>query len=160
TVSSASGKALQVLFKEPIPEAIAANVRTVRFTPNPSKIVKADPVVEWEIRVPAHGTVTVGYQATVAPAGATRARLTRWVTDLNQLAATEKPGPVQGSGSGSSVTVPDVRWHTQSQATATLQHDRLTVIPTTTGNCAASSDGLVVGQSPPTGTSVHPGSPV
>ena len=86
TASSASGKTLLVLFKEPIPAAIAANLQTVRFTPAPSKIVNADPVVEWKMRVPAHGTVTVGYQATVAPAGATRARLTRWETDFNQLA--------------------------------------------------------------------------
>jgi hypothetical protein len=160
TASSASGKALQVLFKEPIPEAIAANLQTVRFTPAPSKIVKADPVVEWEMRVPAHGTVIVGYQATVTPAGATSARLTRWVTDFHQLAVTVKPGPVQGSDSGSSVPVPDVSGQTQGQATAILQHDRLTVNATTTSNCAASSDSLVVGQSPPKGTSVHPGSPV
>ena len=164
TASSASGKALLVLFKEPIPEAIAANLQTVRFTPAPSKIVKADPVVEWKIRVPAHGTVTVGYQATVAPAGVTTARLTRWVTDFNQLAATVPPGPVQGSGSGTGsgswVVVPYVSGQTQSQATATLQDRGLTVNPATTSNCAASSDGLVVGQSPAEGASVHPGSPV
>ena len=172
TASSASGKALLVLFKEPIPAAIAANLQTVRFTPAPSKIVNADPVVEWKMRVPAHGTVTVGYQATVAPAGATRARLTRWVTDFNQLAVTVKPGPVQrsgsgsrtgsgsGSGSGNCVVVPDVSGQTQSQATATLQDDGLTVNPATTSNCAPSSDGLVVGQNPSGGMSVHPGSAV
>jgi hypothetical protein len=172
TASSASGKALLVLFKEPIPAAIAANLKTVRFTPAPSKIVNADPVVEWKMRVPAHGTVTVGYQATVAPAGATRARLTRWLTDFNQLALTLKPGPVQrsgsgsgtgsgsGSGSGNWVVVPDVSGRTQSQATATLQDDALTVNPATTSNCAPSSDGQVMGQNPSGGTSVHPGSPV
>ena len=158
TASSASGKAVQVLFKEPIPEAIAASLQTVHFTPAPSKIVKADPVVEWEMRVPAHSTITVGYQATVAPDGATNARLTRWVTDFNQLAATVKPGPVQESGS--SVVVPDVSEQTQSRATATLQNDGLTVNPTTTSNCAASSGGLVVGQSPPKGKSVHRGTSV
>jgi hypothetical protein len=172
TASSASGKALLVRFQEPIPTVIAANLRTVRFTPAPSKIVKADPVVEWKMRVPAHGTVTVGYQATVAPAGATRVRLTRWVTDFNQLAATVKSSPVRrsgsgsgkgsgsGSGSGSWVAVPDVSGQTKNQATATLQDDGLTVNPATTSSCAASSDGLVVGQSPQGGTSVHPGSPV
>jgi Caspase domain/PASTA domain len=169
TASSASGKALPVLFKEPIPVAIAANLQTVRFTPAPSKIVNADPVVEWELQVPAHGTVTVGYQATVAPAGTTRARLARWVTDFNQLAVTVKPGPVQGSGSGSHtgsgpgsgsgnmVVVPDVSGQTQSQATATLQSHGLTVNPATTSNCPASSDGQVVGQNPSAGMSVHPG---
>jgi hypothetical protein len=95
TASSASGKTLLVPFEEPIPAAIAANLKTVRFTPAPSKIVNADPVVEWELRVPAHGTVTVGYQATVAPVGATMIRLTQWVKDFNQLAPTFKLGPVQ-----------------------------------------------------------------
>jgi len=166
TASSTSGKALHVLFREPIPEAIAANLQTVRFTPAPSKIVKADPVVEWKMRVPAHGTVTVGYQATVAPAGATRARLTRWVTDFNKLAATVKPGPVKrsgpgsGTGSGNGVAVPNVSGQTQSAAAATLQDDGLTVSSATTSNCPASSDGQVVGQSPPEGTSVHPGATV
>jgi hypothetical protein len=170
TASSASGKTLLVPFEEPIPATIAANLKTVSFTPAPSKIVKADPVVEWEIRVPAHGTVTVGYQATVASAGVTRARLTRWVTDFNQLAVTVKPGPVQSSGSstgsgssggsGNSVVVPDVSGLTQSKATTTLQDSGLTVNPATTSNCAASSDGQVVGQSPSEGTSVHQGSVV
>jgi hypothetical protein len=164
--SSTSGKALHVLFKEPIPAAIAANLKTVRFTPAPSKIVKADPAVEWKMRVPAHGTVTVSYQVTVAPAGATRARLTQWVTDFNKLAATVKSGPVRrsgsgpGKGSGSGVVVPDVSGQTQSQATANLQNDGLTVNPAPTSNCPASSNGLVVGQTPAGGTSVQPGAAV
>ena len=95
TASSASGKTLLVSFEEPIPAAIAANLKMVRFTPVPSKIVNADPVVEWGLRVPAHGTVTVGYQVTVAPARATRSRLARWVKDFNTLAPALKPGPVQ-----------------------------------------------------------------
>ena len=168
TASSASGKTLLVQFEEPIPAAIAANLKMVRFTPAPSKIVKADPVVEWHMRVPAHGTVTVGYQATVAPAGATRARLTRWVTDFNQLAVTVKPGPVKrsgsssgtGSSSGNWVVVPDVSGQTQSHATTTLQDDGLTVNPAPTSNCAASSNGQIVGQTPAEGTTVHPGSAV
>jgi hypothetical protein len=168
TASSATGKTLLVQFEEPIPAAIAANLNTVRFTPAPSKIVKADPVVEWKMRVPAHGTVTVGYQATVAPAGATRARLTRWVTDFNQLAVTVKPGPVKRSGSSSDtgssggnwVAVPGVSGQTQSHATTTLLDDGLTVNPATSSNCAASSNGQVVGQTPSEGTTVHQGSAV
>jgi hypothetical protein len=180
TASSASGKALQVPFQEPIPSAIAASLKTVRFTPAPSKILNADPVVEWEMQVPAHGTITIGYQATVAPDGATSARLAQWVTDFNQLAVTTKPGPVQSSGSGSSsgsssgsgsnsgsgsssgntVMVPDVTGHTQSSATATLQNDDFTVNPATTSNCAESSAGLVVGQNPSGSTPVQPGSSV
>jgi hypothetical protein len=95
TASSASGNTLPVVFEEPIPVAITSNLHGVRFNPLPSTVVKADPVVEWKIRVPAHGTVTVGYQVTVAPDGATMARLTRWVKDFNTLAAALKIGPVQ-----------------------------------------------------------------
>jgi eukaryotic-like serine/threonine-protein kinase len=58
------------------------------------------------------------------------------------------------------VSVPYVKGQTQSQATATLQDNGLTVNPTTTSNCAASSDGLVVGQNPPEGASVQPGDSV
>jgi beta-lactam-binding protein with PASTA domain len=94
--------------------------------------------------------------------------VTRWVADFNKLAVTVKPGPVKRSGpgsgtrsgSGSGVVVPDASGQTQSQATATLQDDGLTVNPATTSNCTANSDGLVVGQSPPPGTSVHPGASV
>jgi hypothetical protein len=172
TASSASGKTLKVLLKEPIPAAIAANLQTLRFTSVQPKIMNSGRAVKWELRVPAHGSITVGYQATVAPAGATRARLTQWVTDFNQLAATVKPGPFQESGSGSSkgsgshsgsgnlVVVPDVNGQTQSQATTNLQADGLAVSPATTSNCAASSAGLVVGQSPPGTASAHPGSTV
>ncbi len=95
TVSSASSKTLLVPFEEPIPAAITSNIHMVRFIPRPSTIVNADPVVEWKIRVPAHGTVTFGYQVAVAPSGATTARLTRWVKDFDTLAATLKIGPVQ-----------------------------------------------------------------
>jgi hypothetical protein len=94
-VTSAAGKALLVPFEEPIPSAITSNVHVIRFVPPPSRIVTADPVIEWTIRVPAHGTVTVGYQVTVAPTGATTARLARWVKDFDTLAAALKIGPVQ-----------------------------------------------------------------
>jgi Bacterial Ig-like domain (group 2) len=43
--------------------------------------------VEWQLRVPAHGTAVVGYRVTVAADGATRARLTRWARDLDALVA-------------------------------------------------------------------------
>ena len=54
------------------------------------------------------------------------------------------------------MVVPDVSGQTHSQAAATLQNDGFTVNPVPTSNCAASSEGLVVGQRPPGGTSVPP----
>jgi serine/threonine protein kinase len=88
TASSATGKALRVPFRDAIPAAIAATTQTVHFTPVPAKIVQADPVVQWRLRLPAQGTITVGYRAVVGPAGATMTRLARWVKAFASLQAT------------------------------------------------------------------------
>jgi serine/threonine protein kinase len=85
TASSATGKALRIEFSEPIPEAIAASLHSVRFEPAPSRIIRADPLVQWDLSLPARGTIEVGYQATVRPAGATQARLEQWAKDFNAL---------------------------------------------------------------------------
>ena len=83
TASSATGKALNAWFKESIPTAIASTVQTLRFTSAPARIVRSDPVVQWYLRLPAHGAVTIGYVATIAPEGATAARLASWARGLN-----------------------------------------------------------------------------
>jgi hypothetical protein len=55
--------------------------------------VKADPVVEWLLRLPSHGTVQVGYHATVPGLGVTKARLIGLVKDFDALqAAAAGPG--------------------------------------------------------------------
>ena len=64
--ASSAGQALEVPFQEAIPSSIASSLQTVRFSPAPTRIVRADPVVEWELQVPAEGSVTVGYDATVS----------------------------------------------------------------------------------------------
>ena len=74
-VANPAGKAVAVWFKDSIPEAATSNVKAIRFHPASVKVLRADPVVEWYLRLPAHGTVTVGYVAVVAPGGATTARL-------------------------------------------------------------------------------------
>jgi PASTA domain len=71
-----------------------------------------------------------------------------------------KSGSASCSAATASVVGPDVTGQTQSVATATLQDDGLTVNPATTTNCAASSAGLVAGQSPSANASVHPDSAV
>ena len=85
TASSATGKAARVKLEEPIPEAIASSVQSVHFRPAPSRIIRADPLVEWDLALPARGTIDVGYQATVGPAGATRARLAQWAKEFDAL---------------------------------------------------------------------------
>jgi len=76
-----------VAFQDEIPAAVAATTHTVVFRPAPAKIVKADPVVEWLLRLPSHGTVQVGYHATVPALGVTRARLMSLVKDFDALQA-------------------------------------------------------------------------
>jgi serine/threonine protein kinase len=90
TASSATGKPIRVPFTDAIPGDIATTLQTVRFRPIPSQVVKADPVVEWKLQLPAQGAVPVGYQATVRPDGASQARLQRWVKLLDAMQATLK----------------------------------------------------------------------
>ncbi len=85
TARSSTGKNMRARFEEVISAAIAPTLQTVRFHPIPAKIVQADAVVEWDLRLPARGAVTVGYQARVPAAGATTTRLARWATDLTIL---------------------------------------------------------------------------
>ena len=95
TASSATGKAISVPFQEPIPTGIATTVQTVHFRPIPSRIVQADPLVEWTMQLPQQGVVPVGYQAAVRPMGATQARLRQWVKAFNALQSRLKlPKPV------------------------------------------------------------------
>jgi len=85
TARSATGKADRVKFEEPIPAAIAFSLQSVRFKPAPSRILQADPLVQWDLSLPARGTIEVGYQATVRPAGATQARLAQWAKEFDAL---------------------------------------------------------------------------
>jgi hypothetical protein len=84
-VGNPAGKAKTAWFKDSIPEAVAGSVQTIRFHPASVKVLRADPVVEWHLRLPAHGTVTVGYVVTVAPRGATSARLEGWADGLDTI---------------------------------------------------------------------------
>jgi serine/threonine-protein kinase len=94
TLSSASHQPVRAVYQDAIPKAIAPSVRTVTFTPEPARIVQADPVVEWDVLVPAHRPVVVGYHARVPAAGASRARLVRWASALDALQPRVSPGAV------------------------------------------------------------------
>jgi serine/threonine-protein kinase len=100
TVGNPAGKAKATWFRDSIPEAVATSVQGVRFHPDSVKVLRADPVVEWYLRLPAHGTTTVGYVVAVAPGGATTARLAAWAKGLgpvekrlNRPAAKPTPRP-------------------------------------------------------------------
>jgi hypothetical protein len=85
TASSTTGKTLTAWFKDTVPAAVASSVQTLRFTTDPGKVVRPDPVVEWYLRLPAHGSLTVGYVATVLAGSRTTGRLTGWAKGLDAL---------------------------------------------------------------------------
>ena len=85
TASSTTGKPLTAWFKDTVPVSVASSVQTMRFTTDPGKVVRPDPVVEWYLRLPAHGSVTVGYVATVSSGDTTVWRLAGWAKGLNAL---------------------------------------------------------------------------
>jgi len=85
TLRSATGKALSTWFKDTIPTAITNTMQALRFSITPAEIANSDPVVEWYVRLPAHGSLTVGYVAAVPPLGATTARLMSWAKGLDTL---------------------------------------------------------------------------
>jgi serine/threonine protein kinase len=88
TASSAGSSAAQLPFEEVIPKTIASGLKTVQFSPAVSKVVRADPVVEWQLKLPSgHRTITVGYKATVPAKGLDVARLRQWAKDLTTQAA-------------------------------------------------------------------------
>ena len=100
TVGNPAGKAKAVWFRDSIPDAATSNVQGIRFQPDSVKVLRADPVVEWYLRLPAHGTITVGYVAAVAPRGAPprgwRAGLKAWTRSRRSSTPrpeTPAPGP-------------------------------------------------------------------
>jgi hypothetical protein len=117
-VSSATGKPVRAVFEEAIPVAIAPTVQTVRFTPAPARIVQADPVVQWDLQLPAQGSVIVGYQAHVPAAGATRSRLLHWAQALTTIQARLSLGVV--TVELKSLTVRPQMLHLAAAATAQL----------------------------------------
>jgi hypothetical protein len=85
--ASSNGKALNTQLQEAIPDSIASSLQTIQFSPAPTRILRTDPVVEWQIQIPAGRSVTVSYRATVPADGASHARLARWAQDFQTLQA-------------------------------------------------------------------------
>jgi hypothetical protein len=76
-----------VLFEDPIPPPIAANLLGVHFSsPYPTELNTKSHTAVWELA--GHHTVTIRYWIGVSPAGATKARLDSWKSELlKQLAS-------------------------------------------------------------------------
>jgi hypothetical protein len=85
TVDNPGGRAVATWFKDSIPDAATSNIKAIRFHPDSARVLRAGSVAEWYLRLPARGIVTVGYAATVAPGGATTARLAGWAKGLDTI---------------------------------------------------------------------------
>jgi hypothetical protein len=121
TASNAGTAATQQPFEEVIPTTIASSLKTVSFGPALAKVVRADPVVEWQLQLPAgHRTVTVGYHATVPAKGLDVARLRQWAKDLTTQ-ATQLHVPMPTAIAISSLSVSPSTVSLKSGATAQLK---------------------------------------
>ena len=78
---------LPVSFTETIPKAIAPTAAQIEFNPRPV-ILQADPVVRYTVTIAPKTTFEATYRVTVAPDGATRARLEAWARDLPPASTT------------------------------------------------------------------------
>lgn len=74
-------------FDEAIPPVVAASLGTAQFSPPTATIIQARHAVEWQVQVPAGGSVTVSYRATVPTGGAAESRLAGWARDLGTVQA-------------------------------------------------------------------------
>ena len=82
TVTNPTSAPLATSVTEIIPKAVAASVDDIDFEPQPI-VVEADPVVRYDVVVPANGTFTARYEVQVAPDGANGSRLERWAESLD-----------------------------------------------------------------------------
>lgn len=90
---------LATSFTEVIPKAIAPDVGDLTFQPQPT-VVDPDPVVRYEVTIPAGGSFTARYEAQVPAEGAQRSRLAAWAEELTAdptvtttTTTTTAPGP-------------------------------------------------------------------
>ncbi|MBM3693292.1 MAG: hypothetical protein FJW77_08385 [Actinobacteria bacterium] len=84
--------AVAVRVTETIPKAIAPSVQQIRFRPQPI-VVQADPVVRYDVIIPAGGRFTAEYTTSVAPEGPRRARLAAWALLLTPPPTTPTTTP-------------------------------------------------------------------
>jgi Protein kinase domain len=85
--ASGAETAMVARFDEAIPPVVAGSLGTAQFSPPTATIVQARHAVEWQVQVPAGGSVTVSYRATVPAGGAAESRLAGWARDLGTVQA-------------------------------------------------------------------------
>ena len=101
----------RVEFQEVIPKSIAADVSDITFVGPQPTVIKADPVVQYIVDIPANGEVTRTYEVEVEPLGAERSRLVEWARDLTN-------GSVQREGTAGAAVDHDDGRHAAAAAAA------------------------------------------
>jgi len=93
--SSATASALKVSFQEPTLPAALRDLASASFAPAPPKILDHGQVLQWQLQVPAKGSITVSYDATVPADGISKGRLQHWAHEFAMRAASlPKPAPL------------------------------------------------------------------
>ncbi|MGO8959251.1 MAG: protein kinase domain-containing protein [Streptosporangiaceae bacterium] len=110
TVTNAASKAVTAELVEPIPVAVASDLHAVSFTGAATPLV-AGRLVVWDLRLPAGGRATVGYQVPEAPSGTSESRLMRWVQAYTAVSGQQVLTAVPHAGLLKSVWISPLNLH-------------------------------------------------
>ena len=97
---------VRVEFQEVIPKSIAADASDITFVGPQPTVIKADPVVQYLVDIPANSEVTRTYEVEVEPLGAERSRLVQWARDLNNGSAQREGTLVSQTTTTTAATLP------------------------------------------------------
>ncbi len=97
TASNAQHRAVSAQLVEPIPAAVAGDIRKVKFFPaGLQPRLQSGQVAIWHLQLAAGGRAVVGYQVREQPAGATQARLHAMVTAFTAVQVNPALTPITG----------------------------------------------------------------
>ncbi|MGH3409174.1 MAG: Ig-like domain-containing protein, partial [Streptosporangiaceae bacterium] len=91
SASSATGSAQRVMFEEPVLSDAVARLASARFTSARPKITDSGRVLQWQLMLPAAGSITVGYEAAVPAGKLSQSRLRDWASQFRRQASTLPP---------------------------------------------------------------------
>ncbi|MGH8984182.1 MAG: prealbumin-like fold domain-containing protein, partial [Acidimicrobiia bacterium] len=144
TFANTTGERIAVSHTEVIPKSLAASVDDIAFEPAPV-VIEADPVVRFDVDIPADGTATATYRIDVAPDGADESRLEDWADDLE----TEEARQADSTTTTSTTTRP----------TTTTTPPTTTTKPPSGGGGSGGGGGAGGGSSPKSGGGSSGGNP-
>jgi hypothetical protein len=77
-VTDPTDSAIRASFAELVPAALRSRIAKADFTPPKPKLTAANAVLQWEIQVPAHGHLSLGYQVRLTSTTLTQTELDQW----------------------------------------------------------------------------------